>query len=187
MHRRSLFHLPLVASALGGSPLEGDGTPGDSSVQPPDTPTFVAAGADRDQKPIVGVHAIYHVKVSGKDTEGRCLVLDTLRPTKVGPSLHLHTDCDEWFFVRDGEFKFKVGEDIMRLKAGDSLLVPRNIAHAFVKTSEGVGKLIVMHQPAVRMEEFFRSVDAVERTPDGRRTYGEQFGMRFVGPPLTAD
>ena len=30
------------------------------------------------------------------------------------------------------------------------------MAHAFVKTSDGDARLIVMHQPAVRMEEYFR-------------------------------
>jgi mannose-6-phosphate isomerase-like protein (cupin superfamily) len=39
------------------------------------------------------------------------------------------------FFVRDGVFKFQVGTEIMRLTAGDSLLVPRNMGHAFVTTT----------------------------------------------------
>ena len=45
--------------------------------------------------------------------------------------------------MREGEFKFQVGEDVVRLKAGDSLLAPRGVKHAFVKTSEGVARLIV--------------------------------------------
>ena len=70
----------------------------------------------------------------------------------------MRTDCDEWFFVREGNFKFQLGNVVMRLTAGDSLLVPRNTPHAFVKTSEGTAHLIVMHQPAASMEEYFRSV-----------------------------
>ena len=62
----------------------------------------------------------FNVKVSGKDTEGRCVIFDTIRHKKVGPAFHLHTDCDEWFFVRDGEFKFQVGDKTLRLKSGDS-------------------------------------------------------------------
>lgn len=58
------------------------------------------------------------------------LVFDSLRPEKVGPPLHLHTDCDEWFFVREGTFTFQAGNDSLRLSPGDSLLVPPATAHA---------------------------------------------------------
>ncbi len=117
---------------------------------------FVNAGADRDSEPFEFLDATFQVKVSGKDTEGRCVIFDTIRHKKVGPPLHLHTDCDEWFFVSEGEFKFQAGEKILRLEAGDSLLVPREMPHAFVKTTEGDAKLVIMHQPAARMEEYFR-------------------------------
>lgn len=86
------------------------------------------------------------------------MIFDTIRHRRRGPALHFHTDCDEWFFVKDGQFKFQVGDKILRLKAGDSLLVPQETIHAFVKTSDGDARLIVMHEPAVRMEEYFRFI-----------------------------
>lgn len=149
---------------------------------------LVNAGSDRESDPIAFLDATFDIKVSGKDTEGRCVIFDTIRHKKVGPAFHLHTDCDEWFFVRDGEFKFRVGEKFLRLKTGDSLFVPRETPHAFVKTSDGDARLIVMHQPAVKMEEFFR---LTSKQPDqsyqARKRVAEQYGMRFVGPPLTPD
>jgi mannose-6-phosphate isomerase-like protein (cupin superfamily) len=189
IRRRQFLQLPLIASAAASvtSPLVASDDHG-SFVQSPRKATLVKAGLDRDEAPIKAVEAIFQVKVSGKDTEGRCVVFDTLRPEKVGPRLHLHIDCDEWFFVRDGDFKFQVGTDIMRLKSGDSLLVPRNMPHAFVKTSEGVARLIVMHQPAGTMEEFFRSAPGrADLTPEARTAVAEKHGMRFVGPALTPD
>jgi mannose-6-phosphate isomerase-like protein (cupin superfamily) len=54
--------------------------------------------------------------------------------------------------VKDGEFKVQAGEKILRLKMNDSLIVPRGMPHSFVKTSDGDARLIVMHQPAVKME-----------------------------------
>ena len=189
IRRRRFIQLPLVASAAASimPPLVASDDHG-SFVQSARTPTMVKAGVDRDEAPIKAVEATFHVKVSGKDTEGRCVIFDTLRPEKVGPRLHLHIDCDEWFFVRDGDFKFQVGTDILRLTSGDSLLVPRNIPHAFVKTSEGVARLIVMHQPAGTMEEFFRSAPGrAGLTPEARTAVAEKHGMRFVGPALTPD
>jgi quercetin 2,3-dioxygenase len=150
-------------------------------AQSPGKGILVKAGTDSEGKPFEFLDATFHVKVSGKDTEGRCVVFDTFRRSNAGPVLHLHTNCDEWFFVIDGGFKFQVGDEIMRLTSGDSLLVPRNIAHAFVKNTAGVGRLIVMHQPAVTM------IQQADQTVEGRRVLAEKHGMRFVGPALTPD
>jgi mannose-6-phosphate isomerase-like protein (cupin superfamily) len=177
MTRRLFLQWPVAAHAI-SSLMKADAR---------DT-VFVKADTDRDDKPFRFIDGIFHVKVSGRDTEGRCVIFDTLRPDKVGPALHLHTDCDEWFFVREGEFKFQVGDQIRRLKPGDSLLAPQGVQHAFVKISEGVGRLIVMHQPAATIEEFFRTGAAQpDLTAAERRVLGERHGMKFVGEPLRPD
>jgi quercetin 2,3-dioxygenase len=191
IRRRQFLQLPLAASTVAASvaPLIASADQPSSVQSPTRNRILVKAGTDRDEKPFVFLDGTFHVKVSGKDTEGRCVVFDTFRAEKVGPRLHLHIDCDEWFFVRDGDFKFQVGADIMRLTSGDSLLVPRNMPHAFVKTSEGIAHLVVMHQPAGTMEEFFRSgaPQWAALTSEARTALAEKHGMRIVGPALTAD
>jgi mannose-6-phosphate isomerase-like protein (cupin superfamily) len=179
----ALAGVPFLFPAAGAFAAVGAQAGGEASRKD----VVVKAGADRDKKPFQFLDATFHVMVSGKDTEGHCVIFDTIRPEKVGPNLHLHTDCDEWFFVRDGKFKFQVGAEIKRLTAGDSLLVPQNMPHAFVKTSEGVAHLIVMHQPAATMEEFFRTAAAAGLSPEARKQLAEQHGMRVLGPPLRPD
>jgi mannose-6-phosphate isomerase-like protein (cupin superfamily) len=189
MKRRRFLQLPVIASAVASASSKLHASESSEPVlQPSRTPVLVKTDRDRDERPFKWLDATFHVKVSGKDTEGRCVVFDTLRPEKVGPPLHLHTDCDEWFFVREGTFKFQVGNDVVRLSPGDSLLVPQQTPHAFVKTSEGVARLIVMHQPAATMEEYFRSViQQADQTVEGRRALAEKHGMRLLGPGLTPD
>jgi mannose-6-phosphate isomerase-like protein (cupin superfamily) len=184
MKRRDFFKLPPAAAIITSTGLSGDANAAELRRE-----ILVDAGSDRDKDPITFLDATFDVKVSGKDTEGRCVIFDTIRHKKVGPAFHLHTDCDEWFFVRAGEFKFKVGDKILRLKSGDSLMVPRETPHAFVKTSEGDARLIVMHQPAVKMEEYFRVTSKQpDQSPEARKRIAEQsYGMRFIGPPLTAE
>ena len=183
MKRRTVLRLPLVAAALASTrSLLAQLT--ESRRQK----VMVKAGEDRDNKPFNFLDATFHVMVSGKDNEGRCVIFDTLRPQKVGPRLHYHIDVDEWFFVREGEFKIKAGDEIVRVKAGDSLFIPRNMPHAFVKTSEGTARLIVMHQPAGTMEEFFRTASGFpDQSAAFRQSFAEQHGMRFIGPALTPD
>jgi uncharacterized cupin superfamily protein len=110
------------------------------------------------------------------------------QPAGSGLLVKAGADRDEWFFVREGDFKFQVAGEIMRLTAGDSLLVPVNTPHAFVKTSGGIARLIVMHQPAATMEEYFRSViTTADQTVAGRRALAEKHGMRILGDGLKAD
>jgi len=187
MRRRIFLRLPLVAAALAMT----RSTIGSALAQVAETrrqKVLVKAGEDRDNKPFKFLDATFHVMVSGKDNEGRSVIFDTLRPEKIGPPLHYHIDVDEWFFVREGEFKIKAGDEIVRVKAGDSLFIPRNMPHAFVKTSEGTARLIVMHQPAGTMEDYFRTAS---QFPDQfaafRQKFAEQHGIRFVGPALTPD
>jgi mannose-6-phosphate isomerase-like protein (cupin superfamily) len=76
----------------------------------------------------------------------------------------------------------------MRLSSGDSLLVPRHTPHAFVKTRDGIARLLVMHQPAATMEAYFRSViQTADQTVERRRTLAETHGMRIVGDALQPD
>jgi len=183
MKRRIFLRLPLVAAAL-ASTRSLFAQIAESYRQK----VLVKAGEDRDNKPFNFLDATFHVMVSGKDNEGRCVIFDTLRPKKVGPRLHYHVDIDEWFFVREGEFKIQAGEEVLRVKAGDSLFIPRNMPHAFVKTSEGTARLIVMHQPAGTMEEYFRTASNLpDQSVAFRQSYAEQHGMRIVGPALTPD
>jgi mannose-6-phosphate isomerase-like protein (cupin superfamily) len=180
MKRRRFIQISLAMSTLASAAQSDDKHAREGLL--------VKADADRDGDPFEFLGSTFQVKVSGKDTEGRCVIFETIRHTKVGPLLHIHTDCDEWFFVQDGEFKFQAGDKTMRLKAGDSLLVPRDTPHAFVKTTEGDARLMIMHQPAARMEEYFRlGSRQTDQSPEYGRKVAEQYNVRIVGPALTPD
>jgi hypothetical protein len=96
MNRRSFFPFSLVAATF-ASARSSFGAVVAQALSPSRERVLVKAGADRDNKPFQFLDAIFDVKVSGKDNEDRCVIFDTLRSEKIGPRLHLHTDCDEWF------------------------------------------------------------------------------------------
>jgi mannose-6-phosphate isomerase-like protein (cupin superfamily) len=147
----------------------------------------VAEGTDRVGNPIVFLNGRFDCKVSGQETDGRMCIFDTLRTRRGGPPLHSHRDQDEWFFVREGEFLFQVGEDTFRLTAGDSILGPRGIPHAFANVSE-TGRLVLVFQPAGSMEAFFRAgAVAGQRTQEEVARLHTLHGMEVVGPPLKID
>ena len=61
--------------------------------------------------------------------------------------MHIHTPQDEIFYVTEGAYKFQVGEDKYDLTTGDSIFLPRQVAHAWTQVSEK-GKMTVIMQPA---------------------------------------
>lgn len=147
----------------------------------------VKAGKDRFDEPIMfrGVNPNV-VKISGKDTGGLLAVFEYEGLVKMGPELHLHLSQDEVFYVVEGEYLFQVGDDRQTLKAGDTIFLPRKVAHTWLQLSDK-GKLIYLLQPAGKLEDFFKKINALKRPPtteEVQKTMNET-GMQMMGPPLT--
>lgn len=126
-----------------------------------------------------------NIKVSSKDSDGKLTVFEYIGNVKGGPPLHIHHKQDEIFFIVDGEYTFKVGEDIHYLKQGDTIFLPRKVPHAFAQTSEK-GKMFFMFQPSGKMEDFFRVLACVKGQPtqeEGAKIFSDH-DMKIVGPPL---
>lgn len=129
------------------------------------------------------------IKISGDDTDGDLAVFEQTGLTpNGGPPLHIHPYQDEWFFVIEGEYLFQVGEDRYRLKAGDTIFLPRAIQHAFVQLTER-GKMIVSYLPAGKMEAFFKVTDAWASPPTAEEIAEvfQQHDMIVVGQPLRVE
>ncbi|MEO5998216.1 MAG: cupin domain-containing protein [Chitinophagaceae bacterium] len=128
-------------------------------------------------------------KVSGADTGGDLAICVSSNNHKgTGPALHVHPDLDETFFILESEFKYRVGDEFFYLKVGDSIFIPRNIPHAFTCTSDIPGKLLIVVQPAGKLEEFFRAWSKFDKvTPEIALTLMMEHNMEVLGPPLTVD
>lgn len=136
-------------------------------------------------------------KVSGKDTDGAMCVFE-FTGASGGPP-HLHHDQDEWIYVVEGEFEFHLGDKQFHLSVGESVFMPRKVAHRWGCVSGRPGKIINVYQPAGKMEEFFRELgrpprDLITAEQMVERTYTreqvkslcrlfEAHGMDLLPPP----
>lgn len=182
MERRIFLQLPLLAPLL-------TLTVGNVQGQTLNRGLVIRAGQDRYQEELLIMGGKFDCKVSSKDTDGKLLIYDTIREEKGGPALHLHHSQDEWFYVIKGEFLIKVGDDTFTLKPGDFALAPRKISHAFAKTNDGEGQMLIGFQPAGAMEDFFKQMSKLGKDipKDAQHTLKELWaahGMEIVGPPL---
>ena len=147
---------------------------------------FVSAGKDRFDKSLSLMEGdTFFTKVSTKDTNADLYVFESTRVKKGGPSLHYHYDQDEWWYVLEGEFLIKIGEETVTLKAGDSAFGPRGVPHSFAKVNEGPSRLLMLFQPAGKMEEFFQAVSEgklSKLSEEEQQEYRKKHGFEKVGP-----
>ncbi len=149
----------------------------------------VDAGKDRFDKSISPFDGDrFYCKVSTKDTDGDMFIFESTRLKEGGPILHTHYDTDEFWYVLQGEFLIKVGEKTYNAKAGDLVFGPRMVPHTFAKIGQGEAKVIIGHQPAGKMEEYFQKLSegaAANMTEEERNNMRKEHGFEKVGPPLT--
>lgn len=129
---------------------------------------------------------ILDVKVSGSDTNGDLAIFEqTSLSQGKGTPLHVHSSQDEVFYVLEGAYLFQLGEEKYNLTVGDSIFLPRKVAHAWTQVSEK-GKMSVVLQPAGKLENFFVTMSQLDHEPS-QSEIAKIFAdndMQVVGPPL---
>ncbi len=149
-------------------------------------PFVVRAGESRTGKPMKyrGRHP-NDIIISKKDTDNNLSVFLFTGYDKVGPSLHMHFNQDELFYIVEGNYRFVVGEETMELGVGDTIFLPRNIPHSWIQLTER-GRLLYAVQPAGTLEEFFIEMNELSKPPseeESQRIHLKH-GMKIVGPGL---
>ncbi len=141
----------------------------------------------------------YTFKATGAETGGSLIQLVVSDRRGAATPLHIHHDADETFYVLDGEVTIVVGDTRIEARAGDFVLGPRGVPHAFVVTSERA-ELFVTFGPAGDDGGFVGFVQEVADPVDGnpapeprlpdpadfaRRML--EYRIELVGPPPALD
>lgn len=178
-----------AAPASAPTPLPQEGVHSPVTVNPGSNPQpfVVGAGASRFGEVVkfLGVHP-NDLKISSKDTGGALSMFDYTGLGKVGPMLHIHFEQDEVFTVVSGRYRFKVGDELKELGAGDTIFLPRGIPHTWIQLTDR-GRLIYFLQPAGKMEEFFSTMNKMTGPPSTEEMdrIHAAHQMKVVGPPLS--
>ncbi|WP_431216580.1 cupin domain-containing protein [Puia sp. P3] len=186
MKRDSFLKLTLSAFAAIAAPLATLAT----RVQRASGRGFyVPAGKDRAGSPLVLFEGdTFFSKVSTEDAGGALYIYESTRVKPGGPPLHVHYDQDEWWYILRGTFLIKVGDQVYTAKAGDSVFGPRTIPHCFAKVGDGEARMLMVFNPAGKMEAFFTAISKGETkgmTPEQNAQFRKDHGFEVVGPPLT--
>jgi quercetin dioxygenase-like cupin family protein len=104
-------------------------------VHPPGAGRVLHMGADR---------AI--VKVEPSPTGGFALVEYVLSPGG-GPGQHAHEECNETYFVLEGEIVFRLGRQTHVMGAGGLVHVPAGNVHGFRNETDEPARLLWLFEP----------------------------------------
>jgi uncharacterized RmlC-like cupin family protein len=114
---------------------------------------------------------------------------DPPRRAYSGAPLHVHHEQDEWLYILGGEFVAEVGGTRIRLKTGDSLLMPMKIPHRWSNAGTPTSGAIHLYTPAGTMDLSWdpSPQDDTPQTPQQRKADFERYGMSLLGDPLTKE
>ena len=182
MERRSF--LKAVAAAAPAAGLQTflvNQALAQTPAPPPNSLHVVGAGEDRFGHPhSLGFSSILF-KVPTTETTGGLFVIEHTHLQPGGPPLHLHLNQEEWIYLIEGEAVFQVGEQRLRLHAGESVLAPRRVPHTFSSVGTTPGRMLIAFCPAGKMEQYFR--DAEKAGPSAfDAEFMRRYEMELVGP-----
>src|SRR5687768_7612626 len=126
------------------------------------------------------------LKATGASTDGSLVLLENLTTPGGGPPPHIHTHEDEFWYVLDGTFDIRIGDEVHSVGPGGFAYAPRGTLHNFRNTAETPSRVLVGFTPG-GMEGFFRESgrpatddgpappvndDEIARTMTAARKYG---------------
>lgn len=99
-------------------------------------------------------------KATRVSTNGAFSLMErTLPPGGRKPPPHVHTNCEEAFYVLDGTVEFFLGETTTIGRSDTFVLVPGGVAHTFGNAGTTQARLLVLHAPA--MDAYFEELQTL--------------------------
>ena len=153
---------------------------------------LVRAGYTRRADGKVEVTSSQQTVVRSFDSEARLSVFIVPvgeHKTFNGAPLHVHHEQDEWIHIVAGEFVAEVGGQRMRLRTGDSLLMPMRIPHRWSVAEQQHCGAIHLYTPAGLMETDWNLArdDGKPEALAQHKAEFERHGLTLLGDPLTQE
>lgn len=127
-------------------------------------------------------------KLLSEQTGDSVAIFEEIVPVGSGTPFHIHHTSDEVIYIFEGEFTFKIGEQMVNRGAGAWIFIPRGVAHAWKNSGRGPGRACYIFTPAEGAKVFEElrllqlPMPAIE--PATLEMTCRRYGYEMVGPPL---
>jgi mannose-6-phosphate isomerase-like protein (cupin superfamily) len=95
------------------------------------------------------------LKATAASTGRSFTVVECLTTPGGGPPPHVHTREDEFWYVLDGTFEIRIGDEVHAVGPGGFAYGPRGTRHNFRNTAETPSRILLGFTPG-GIEDFFR-------------------------------
>jgi quercetin dioxygenase-like cupin family protein len=121
-----------------------------------------------------------HLKLLGDETTGSIMMFEETVPAGTKSWFHLHHDSDEVVWVLEGEFSFRIGDEVSQGGPGTCAFLPRNVPHAWKNCGSTTGRALFLYTPAAAghyVEEMLQPASSdAEREARLRKHHWEVVG-----------
>ena len=138
------------------------------------------------ENPVGGVLTF---KIRSEQSGGRLTALDTVAMPGEGPPLHVHPDEDEFIYVLEGEFRVKLGDELIGAAPGAFVFIPRGTPHTWQNVGDTPARFFAGVLPAtIAFEQFFTRYSQLPDEQRGSEAFArlasETNAFKVLGPPL---
>jgi quercetin dioxygenase-like cupin family protein len=121
-------------------------------------PIISLIGEEHEVVRVVEGHS--RVLVRSEQVKGSYGILEQQIPPGKGPPLHVHRHETEIFYVLEGQFEFRIGDQVVTGGPGTNAVCPRDIPHTFRNVGSGAARLLLTIIPG-HFLNFFLEVDKI--------------------------
>jgi quercetin dioxygenase-like cupin family protein len=103
-----------------------------------------------------------------------------------GAKPHSHSKSAEMFYVLDGRLDVLSGSEIVKAEAGDVIVVPPKLAHAFAAERNSRADVLIIIAPGVERFEYFRHLTRIakgEERPERLQDVQDLYDNYFLKSP----
>jgi quercetin dioxygenase-like cupin family protein len=125
----------------------------------------------------------FDLKLLAGQTGESIMLFEETMPAGTASTHHLHHDSDEVVWVLEGEFTFKIGDEVFSGGPGTCAFLPRNVPHAWKNNGPGTGRAMFLYTPARAgryIEERFEHPGKLSDAERGREH--TRYGWEVIGP-----
>ena len=155
-------------------------TTGKTTLHPyPHRPVLVRA--DEAER----LDSIGHVLLADSSTTGGALSSHRVALARGadGAVPHRHDKASELFFILSGQLDVLAGDDVITTAAGDLLVVPPGLAHAFGAHRGSAAEALIVITPGIERFDYFRHVVRLRAGTEPREillALQDRFDTHFV-------
>ncbi len=139
-----------------GMPIEGTGVL--LNIQSLTAKLLLAKQTIILSNPVTGEYGA-QVEIANEKNEPVAKGLGIIPPGSIGPPEHIHPSYDEIFTVVEGSFEFLVNKKIKSITEGETIIVPKGVAHTFKPADKTkICSFLVEAQPKGKLQEVIRTI-----------------------------